>query len=192
MSLPINIPPRIPTRGNYAITAQWANGVRESIARLANRKFPQQRGGGGGSSDYVPWQPQFFTEGTEPSITYKCRFNLGTCNNVVATNWNDAFTLPSDDSSEFVVLTVTTASGKVTGITLSVDATAPAEDVIAEDTPPVTHKIVLGAIGKTTAKMIVTHNIVILAEEVFRSTDAAPAAGAEPFNRWWRWSVQPV
>lgn len=148
----------------------------------------KRRATGGASTARKPWQPTFFKDGE----IFKCRFNLGTCNNVVASNWNDAFTLPSDDSSKFVVLTVTTASGKVTGIALSVDASAPAEDVIAEDTPPITHKIVLGAIGKTSAKMIIDFNIVILAEEVFRSSAAAPAAGAEPFNRWWRWSVQPA
>jgi len=148
----------------------------------------KRRSRGGGATSRKPWQPSFFKDGE----TFKCRFNLGTCNNVVASNWNDAFTLPSDDSSKFVVVTVTTASGKVTGIALSVDDSAPAEDVIAEDTPPVTHKIVLGAIGKTSAKMIIDYNIVILAQEVFRSSAAAPAAGAEPFNRWWRWSVQPA
>lgn len=148
----------------------------------------KRRSRGGSATALKPWQPVFFKDGE----IFKCRFHLGTCNNVVSSNWNDAHTLPSDDSSKFVVLTVTTASGKVTGIVLSVDTSAPAEDVIAEDTPPVTHKIVLGAIGKTSAKMIIDYNIVILAQEVFRSSAAAPAAGAEPFNRWWRWSVQPA
>lgn len=50
MSLPINIPPRIPTKGQYAITATWANGVREAIARLAARREKPTRGGGGGGS----------------------------------------------------------------------------------------------------------------------------------------------
>lgn len=157
------------------------NGTVIEIDQTNQRRISQYGG-------VTPWEPSFFMDGAD----YKCRFNLGTCNNVVASNWNDAFTLPSDDSSKFVVLTVTTASGKVTGISLSVDASAPAEDVIAEDTPPITHKIVLGAIGKTSAQMIIDFNIVILAEEVFRSSAAAPAAGAEPFNRWWRWSVQPA
>ena len=111
-------------------------------------------------------------------------------NDVAATNWNDAFTLPSDDTIKFVVLTVTSASGKVTGVTISVDASPPAEDDIAKDTPPVSFKILLGAIGKTSAQMIVTDNLTMLATEVFRESKAAPATGAEPFSRWWRWSVQ--
>lgn len=191
MSLPINIPPRIPTKGQYAITANWANNVRECLGRLAARREKPRRGsGGGGGSAYTPWKPVFFTEGTDPSITYKCRFNLGTVNNVPATNWNDAFTLPSDDSVKFVVLTVASASGKVTGVTISLETAAPTEDTIAKNTPPVSHQIVLGAIGKTSAKMIIATNITLLASEVFRSTETAPAAGAEPFSRWWRWSVQ--
>lgn len=145
----------------------------------------KRRSKGGGSSTRHPWQPAFFKDGE----IFKCRFNLGTVNQVIATNWNDAFTLPSDDSSQFVVLSVTTDSGKVTGVTISVDAAAPTEDTVAENTPPVAFKIVLGAIGKSSAKMIVITNITVLGEEVFRASDPAPATGAEPFNRWWRWSV---
>ena len=151
---------------------------------------PKRRGvSGGGSGTRAPWAPVFFTEGADP-VVYKCRFNLGTVNDVAATNWNDAFTLPSDDTIKFVVLTVTSASGKVTGVTISVDASPPAEDDIAKDTPPVSFKILLGAIGKTSAQMIVTDNLTMLATEVFRESKVAPATGAEPFSRWWRWSVQ--
>lgn len=148
------------------------------------------RGGGGSSGIRAPWEPEFFQEGTDPSITYKCRFNLGTVNEVAATNWNDDFTLPSDDSVKFVVLTITSASGKITGVTISLDASAPAEDTIAKDTPPVSFKILLGAIGRTTAQMIVTTNLSLLAAEIFRESKTAPAAGAEPFSRWWRWAIQ--
>lgn len=140
-----------------------------------------------GSSTYVPWRPSFFTEGTPDAPVYKCRFNLGTVNNVPAGNWNDKFTLPSDDSLKFVVITVTTESGKVTGVTISLDTAAPTEDSIAKDTPPVEFKVVLGAVGKQTGKMIVAVNLDMIAQEVFRETKTAPAVGGEPFSRWWRW-----
>lgn len=146
---------------------------------------------GGGSSTIDPWQPEFFNTGEDP-VVYKCRFNLGTVNNVAAGNWNDEFTLPSDDTIKFVVITITTGSGQVTGVSISIDTAPPTADVIAKDTPPVTHKIVLGAIGKSSAKMIVRTNLVILGTEVFRETRTAPATGQEPFSRWWRWSVQPA
>ena len=151
---------------------------------------PIKRRSSGGTTTLNPWQPVFFQTGTGPATVYKCRFNLGTVNQVVAGNWNDAFTLPSDDTIKFIVLTITTASGDVTGVSISVDTAPPTSDVIAKDTPPVSFKIVLGAIGKTTAKMIVTTNIQVLASEVFRESVAAPATGAEPFSRWWRWEVQ--
>lgn len=146
------------------------------------------RGGGGAPSVYVPWEPSFFTEGSGVSLVYKCRFNLGTVNNVPAGNWNDAFTLPSDDSLKFVVITVTTESGKVTGVTLSLATAAPTEDSVAKDTPPVEFKVVLGAVGKQTGKMVVTTNLDMVAAEVFRETKTAPAVGGEPFSRWWRWT----
>jgi hypothetical protein len=143
---------------------------------------------GGGSAKRAPWAPEFFTTGSGGALVYKCRFNLGTVNHVPAGNWNAEHTLPSDDAIKFVVLTITTASGKVTGVAISLDTDAPTEDVIAKDTPPVTHKIVLGAVGKTRAQMIVDENLTLLATEVFRETKTAPATGGEPFSRWWRWS----
>lgn len=148
---------------------------------------PPRKAKRGGSSTYVPWRPSFFTEGTPEAPVYKCRFNLGTVNNVPAGNWNDKFTLPSDDSLKFVVITVTTESGKVTGVTISLDTAAPTEDSIAKDTPPVEFKVVLGAVGKQTGKMIVAVNLDMIAQEVFRETKTAPAVGGEPYSRWWRW-----
>lgn len=148
---------------------------------------PPRKAKRGGSSTYVPWRPSFFTEGTPEAPVYKCRFNLGTVNNVPAGNWNDKFTLPSDDSLKFVVITVTTESGKVTGVTISLDTAAPTEDSLAKDTPPVEFKIVLGAVGKQTGKMIVNVNLDMIAQEVFRETKTAPAVGGEPYSRWWRW-----
>jgi len=148
---------------------------------------PPRKAKRGGSSTYVPWRPSFFTEGSSEAPVYKCRFNLGTVNNVPAGNWNDKFTLPSDDSLKFVVITVTTESGKVTGVTISLDTAAPTEDSIAKDTPPVEFKIVLGAVGKQTGKMIVAVNLDMIAQEVFRETKTAPAVGGEPYSRWWRW-----
>lgn len=147
-------------------------------------------GGAESASGYIPWKPNFFTTGTSPSFVYKCTFNLGTVNQVIAGNWDSEFTLPSDDTIKFVVLTVTTASGEVTGVTISIDTAAPTDDVIAKDTPPVSFKMVLGAIGKNSAKMIVNTNIQVLGTEVFRESVTAPATGAEPFSRWWRWTLQ--
>lgn len=149
---------------------------------------PRKAKRGAAASAYIPWKPSFFTEGTPEAPVYKCRFNLGTVNNVPAGNWNDPFTLPSDDSLKFVVITVTTESGKVTGVTISLDTAAPTEDSIAKDTPPVEFKIVLGAVGKQTGKMIVTVNLDMVAQEIFRETKTAPAVGGEPYSRWWRWT----
>ena len=152
--------------------------------------IPQRIGGGTVSAGYVPWAPNFFTEGSGESTVYKCRFNLGTMNQVAASNWNAEHTLGmAADAYHFVILSITTASGKVTGLTLSVDATAPSEDSLAKDTPPTSFKVVLGAIGRTEGKMIHTTNLEAVAAEVFRETKTAPAAGAEPFSRWWRWNV---
>jgi len=47
---------------------------------------PGGSGSGGAAVDYQPWKPNFFTTGTDPSIVYKCTFNLGTVNQVIAEN----------------------------------------------------------------------------------------------------------
>ena len=126
-------------------------------------------------------------------MVYKCRINLGTVNNVPATNWNAEHTLSMGEGSyHFVVLTITTASGQVTGLSISIDSTAPETDTIAKGTPPVSHKIVLGAVGRTEAKMIETTNLNLVGTVVFLESKSAPAVGAEPYDRWWRWNHNAV
>lgn len=149
---------------------------------------PRKDGTTAGTLD--PWEPTFFTTGTAEAPVYKVRFNLGSLNQVPATNWNAEHTLSmAADTYHFAVLTVTTASGEVSGLTLSIDAAAPVADEIAKDVPPVSFKILLGAVGRSSGKMIITTNLQGLAAEVFRESKAAPAVGAEPFSRWWRWQL---
>lgn len=168
---------------------RFSREVRKSIAALRDRSIVitggQIRFSGG--SLYTPWNPSFFTTGTDPSIVYKCRFNLGTVNNVVPSNWNDDFTLPSDDSLKFVVITVSSESGKITNVAISLDTASPTEDSIAKDIPPTEFKIVLGVVGKNSGKMIISTNLDMVASEIFKETKTTPAVGGEPFSRWWRW-----
>ena len=69
MSIPINIPPRIVQKGQVAISAQWANQVRESIARLAARIDKPRRGGKGGGIP-LPFWPTLGSTGTGEAKTY--------------------------------------------------------------------------------------------------------------------------
>jgi hypothetical protein len=180
--------------GEYLLAGQITGGPGLRIRRVGNRTVITTRRrtfgtAGWESTGLKPWQPVFFTTGTEEAPVYQCRINLGTLNDVPATNWNDEFTLSMGVGAyHFVVLTITTASGQVTGLTLSIDATAPETDTIAKGTPPVSHKIVLGAIGSTEAKMIEDTNLAMVAAVVFLESKDAPAVGAEPYDRWWRWN----
>lgn len=149
---------------------------------------PKKSKRGSAASTYIPWKPSFFTEGTPEAPIYKCRFNLGTVNNIPAGNWNDSFTLPSDDSLKFAIITVTSESGKVTGVTISLETSAPTEDSIAKETPPTSFEMVLGAVGKSSGKMIISDNLQMAAVEIYKETKTAPAVGGEPFSRWYRWS----
>lgn len=153
--------------------------------------FESARGGGGGPAaptQYVPWAANFFTTGSSPSLNYYCRFNLGTINDVVAYNWNDEHVMSMGENSfHFVILTVTTGSGRVTSASIDISANAPGQDTVASGTPPVVFKIVLGAVGRTSAQMIENTNLAATAVEVYRESKSAPATGQELFTRWWRW-----
>lgn len=173
---------------------RFSREVRKSIAALRDRSIVitggQIRFSGGAS--YTPWKPTFSKTGIDPSIVYKCRFNLGTLNNVCASNWDTDHTLPSDGSVKFVMLQVTTASGSVTGLEIQLSSTAPASDTVLESTPPPVFKILLGVVDKSTAKMIVFDNLNASASEVFRQSRTTTTPGEEPFSRFWRWAYSAV
>lgn len=63
MSLPINIPSRIIPGSKTAVTADWANDIREAIVRLARRKSRGNAGGSGNSS--YPFKISVATVSTE-------------------------------------------------------------------------------------------------------------------------------
>ena len=139
------------------------------------------------SRGYVPWKPTFFVDGG----TNKVRLNLGTVNNVVPSNWNDAFTVNDEAGAfKFAVLTVTSGSGIVTGATLSMDGVPPAADSVTKDVPPAQMQIVLGAMRMSQSKMILSDNIDMVAEQVFIEPIQSPALGAEATARWWRWNTR--
>lgn len=186
--------PRLPRGvGNLL---KWSREVNQCLQQLRDRVVVTKSSKGVAASaptSYIPWDPQFFTTGSLPSLVYKCRINLGTVNNVAASNWNAEHVLPSaEDEFKFVVLTITSANGKVSGVEISVDAASPATDAVSKDVPPGTQKILLGAIGRSSAKMIIVKNLQMAGVEVFRETKSSPAVGAEPFSRWWRWEYSTV
>jgi hypothetical protein len=63
-NLPINLPKRITT--GQVITADWANSIREAIARLANRKCPQKKGGSGGTAGRCIFGETVLVPDTDP------------------------------------------------------------------------------------------------------------------------------
>jgi hypothetical protein len=164
------------------------------LQQLRDRAFdvPPSRGGSGGSSTYVPWKPAFTRTGTDPTYVYTCRFNLGTLNDVAASNWDEDHTLPTDDSVRFVMLEVTASSGQVTGLEIILETDAPIEDTVLIDTPPTVWRILLGVVDKTSGSMIETKNLQAVASEIYRESKVVVTPGGEPFSRYWRWSHSPV
>lgn len=141
--------------------------------------------GHGGSAGYVPWKPNFFTTNAG-GVVYKVRFNLGTVNNVAPENWDQEHTL-SNNNKRFVTLTIDSIDGKVNNLNISLETTPLTQDIIAKDTPPAQHKILLGVIDQTSGQMIEDSNLNAVGVEVFRESKGSTTVGQEPFSRWWRW-----
>jgi hypothetical protein len=163
---------------------RFSREVRKSIAALRDRqilvtgqfKFPIK-------NIKNPWESSLIYEDDK----FKVRFNLGTINNVCASNWDTKFDLPTDNAVRFVILTITSANGKITEVVISLQTTPMNEDFVTKDTPPPSHKILLGVVSEQQQVMIEDTNLNAVAVEVFRESKASTAVGSEPFSRYWRW-----
>lgn len=158
------------------------DGQRALSRKLAARK--PLIGGGGSQPRCIAWKPTFRTE----DGTSYVRFRLGLLNQIAATNWNDEFEIAAD-ATKWPVLNVTASNGKITGYTIALDDATPTENQEAEDYPPDEFKIVLGVIDSLRATMAACENFEVSAIEARRESRNPPAAGAEPFTRWWQWKV---
>jgi len=163
---------------------RFSREVRKSIAALRDRqilvtgqfKVPIK-------NRKNPWESSLIYEDDK----FKVRFNLGTINNVCASNWETKFDLPTENAIRYVILTITSANGKITGVVISLSATPMSEDFVTKDTPPPSHKILLGVVSQKQQIMIEDTNLNAVASEVFRESKASTAVGSEPFSRYWRW-----
>jgi hypothetical protein len=182
---PIKVPFAVKT--SDPVLRDWIGEVREAIRNLSMRLPQGLRGfglGGGGSSRCIAWKPTF----REDSGTHYVKFRLGLLNQIAAENWNDEFEIAAD-ATKWPVLNVTASNGQITGCEITLETSPPDQDQIAEDFPPDEFKIVLGVIDSLVATMAACENFEASAIEVFRQSRTPPAAGAEPFTRWWRWKV---
>ena len=130
-----------------------------------------------------PWQASVIFEDNK----FKVRFNLGTINNVCASNWDTKFDLPTDNAVRYAILTITSANGKITAVVISLSTTPMNEDFVTKDTPPPSYKILLGVVSEQQQVMIEDTNLNAVAVEVFRESKVSTAVGSEPFSRYWRW-----
>lgn len=140
----------------------------------------------GSGKSHVPWEPIFTTGETEGQ--WLVQFSIGNVNNVVPSNWDEIHDLGViEDKFKWVLLTVTTVGGIVTGCVISIADTPPQEDEVNEGTPPASHVIVLGVVGNSRKYMMYSTNLNMIAYVVFVTTRQAEP-GQEPFSRWWRWN----
>lgn len=173
-------------RAGDPITARWANGIRESLQRLRDRSPVVYTPPRTVQGPDVPWQPNFDTvEGVDI-----VKFNLGSINGIIATNWDDEIPLDPEDT-KFVVLNVSGVAdtGAITAFTIDLEDDFPAPDNPVEGTLPASFKVLLGVVKDRTGRMLITYNLVAVGGVTFIKSIAAPGEGEEPFVRYWRWQV---
>lgn len=152
--------------------------------RIRREHFNRKKGSIAAGRGCVAWKPTF----SESESIHYVTFRLGLLNQIAAGNWNTPISLAAD-ATKWVVLDVTASNGQITGFDIALDDATPTADQIAENYPPDSFKIVLGVIDSLRATMAACENLEASAIEVFRQSRNPPAAGAEPFTRWWRWKV---
>lgn len=135
---------------------------------------------------YIPWKPTFSLQ----SGQNKVRFNLGTVNGLIATNWDELLDLAPAETV-FVVLTATgeAGTGSVTGFSLSLEPSPPAQDNPTEGVLPSEFKFVLGVIKDHCAQMVIDYNLNATGSTAFIKSQTAPVEGGETFVRYWKWLV---
>jgi hypothetical protein len=142
-------------------------------------------------SRLAPWSPVFEASSTPNSSLVS--FRLGTINGVVPSNWSvkHPLTTLQPDEFKYVILTVTTESGAVTGATISLDTDPVTEEVIAKSIPPTQFKVVLGVLWQGGFAMTVDYNLQALATVSFTENRIPVGAGESPTDNWYVWQITP-
>lgn len=169
------------------ITAARLREMSQAIRELQNQRRQTTRGGKSrpASAAKRPWEPTIAANGAN----YTAVLTVGTLNGLVPSNYSNAFNLTAD-TTYWPTLDVTTSNGQITGVTISMDTTPPAQTTINESTPPGSFKIILGVIRNTTYAMAHNTNLSATTSEVFRvDKTSLTIPGEEPSKRYYEWIV---
>ena len=137
-----------------------------------------------------PWYPIFHAGETDTEVS----FSIGTINNVVPGNWSAKHVIGTLGVGvyKYVTLTVTTASGAVSGATISLEDAPVTTDAVTKNLPPTEFQLVLGVIWDGGFQMVITQNLQALASVVFVEEKASVGVGELAYDNWYRWQVSQI
>jgi|APGre2960657404_1045060.scaffolds.fasta_scaffold08747_3 hypothetical protein len=189
--LPINLPARVSS--GQPVSADWANSIREAIARLANRKTPKKKGGGGGASEIQPWDIYEMT-GTGTPVSgvypnYDCRVWPGSISSMMPTNMMSVITVPKDLT--YWKAECTSTDGKrITLVEIVADGTPPVSQSPRISLAPASFEILFAVTLDGRAYRAIGDGNPTAAPHIALVTDKAspPSPGMPAQDLWYIWS----
>lgn len=126
------------------------------------------------------------------SGTLTASVKAGTINGLIPSNFLSTFSIGAL-ATGYLVLSVTTSGGQVTGALLSLPSTPPVGIPVNMGQPPTTFDYLLGAVvNGVWFRVIGLGSLAAASVEAFRVSKVAPAPGTLPYDIYYTWNITAV
>lgn len=157
------------------------------IDTIAQYQLISDGGSGGGSTPVYPFDVSLTGSGTLTAAVQP-----GTINGLIPSNFLSTFSI-SALATGYLVLSVTTSGGQVTGAVLSLPSSPPVGVPVNMGQPPTTFDYLLGAVvNGVWFRVIGPGSLAAASVEAFRVTKTAPAPGTLPYDIYYTWNITAV
>lgn len=146
-------------------------------------------GKGGSAASPLPWDITLVDNATNPSTESDATLYPGTVSDILPSNMFSTATILKANTY-WIVLNVTQASGKITALTISYDGTAPAENDVTANAPPLTFKILVGYVLANVGYNVMQRSLSPYANVRYRTAKTPPVSPGESawdFFYGWSW-----
>lgn len=146
-----------------------------------------QGGGGGGSVAVRPFDVSF---SPNDDTHFNASIQPGTINGLIATGYGTDVSVLSSGTLYYLVITVTSTDGHVTGAALTFETTAPGAIPIQEGLPPTSFAYALGMVQDSIwYRTIGAGSLTAVGQEMFRTSKTSPDPGTLPYDIHYTWVV---
>lgn len=177
-----------PRPNKYLVKRQEENGIHfdvsiEAISQAIN-EFQ------GATSGCYAWKSEIKNEG-DGLTGWKIRFNPGTIDGMVATNWDDWLDVtvsndPDNPEISYIKAKVKSIGFQISSWEIVIEPTPDIVNDITADAPPTEFTILLGILADTECKMEWNGNLIAKSLLIRREgLNASP--GEYPYRHWYQW-----